>query len=75
MEKEVEVITIDNKDYAVIEEVNHNDNTFLYLANVIDEEDTLIRKVDQNDEDTVLPLKDDKEFELACNLLFKELAK
>ena len=74
MEKELEVITIDNKDYVVIEEVKHNNKTFLYLSNIINDEDTLIRKLDENDKNTVLPLQDEQEFEIACNLLFKNFA-
>lgn len=74
MEKELEVITIDNKDYVVIEEVKHNNKTFLYLSNIINDEDTLIRKLDENDKNNVLPLQDEQEFEIACNLLFKNFA-
>jgi hypothetical protein len=74
MEKELEVITIDDKDYVIIEEVDHENDKYLYLSNVIDEEDTLIRKINKDDENKVLPLRDENEFELACNLLFKFLA-
>ena len=74
MEKELEVITIDDKDYVIIESVDHENNKYLYLSNVIDEEDTLIRKINKDDENKVLPLRDENEFELACNLLFKFLA-
>ena len=74
MEKELEVITIDNKDYVVIEEVKHNNKTFLYLSNIINDEDTLIRKLDENDKNNVLPLQDEQESEIACNLLFKNFA-
>lgn len=74
MKKELEVITIDNKDYVIIEEVEHDNKTFLYLSNITDDEDTLIRKLDENDKNTVLPLQDEQEFEIACNLLFKNFA-
>ena len=71
MKKDLEVITIDDKDYAVIKEVSHESNTYLYLSNILDEEDTLIRKIDKNDKDLVIPLESDQEFEIACNLLLK----
>ena len=74
MKKELEVITIDDKDYVIIEEVEHNNKTYLYLSNVINDEDTLIRKVDEDDKETILPLQDEQEFEIACNLLFKNFA-
>lgn len=72
MEKEVEVVEIDDKNYIVIKEATKDDKTFLYLSNINDEEDTLIRKLDIDDKNKVLPLENDEEFELACNLFIKE---
>lgn len=71
MDKELEVITIDEKDYLVIKEVTYKDDVYLYLSNKEDDEDNLIRKVDKNNKKIVIPLENDKEFELACSLLLK----
>lgn len=73
MEKEIEIIEIDEKEYCVINEVTYKEKTFLYLSNILDEEDTLIRKVSQEDKNTVVPLQDENEFEIACNLLCKNI--
>lgn len=74
MKKELDVVNIDNKNYLVINKVTSNDNTFLYLSNIEDEDDTLIRKIDKNDSSQAIPLENDKEFEIACNLLIKNIA-
>ena len=67
--KELEVIEINNASYVVLKEIAHNDTSFLYLSNINDEEDTMIRKTDG---DMLVPLASEEEFEIACNLLVKE---
>ena len=71
MEKEVEVITLGDKEYYILNEVKHNGVTYIYLSNVIDRDDTLIRKNSKDDEDMYIPLQSEEEFELACLLLFR----
>lgn len=69
--KDLEVVTIDDNQYLVLKEVKHDDISYLYLSNINDEEDTLIRKTDKKDKDMILPLESEQEFEIACNLLLK----
>ena len=69
--KDLEVITINDNDYFIINEVKKDGISYLYLSNVNDEEDTLIRKTKKNDPDTILPLENEQEFEIACNLLLQ----
>ena len=69
--KDLEVIDIDDKSYLILKEVTKDNKTYLYLSNINDEEDTLIRKLEDTN---ILPLESDKEFELACNLFIKEIA-
>ena len=69
MDKELEIMTIDGVDYAILKEVKNVATTYVFLSNVANSEDMIIRK-SVNDEDYV-PLDGDKEFELACLLLFK----
>ncbi len=73
MEKEVEIIEIDDKEYVIIEEATHKEKTFFYLSNIQDEEDTLIRKASYDDKTKVIPLESEEEFEIACNLLYKNI--
>lgn len=68
--KELEVIEIDGIKYGIIKEAKHNDTIYLYLANINNLEDTLIRKQKENGD--VIPLDSEKEFDLACSLLLKE---
>ena len=53
----------------ILKEVKNVGTTYVFLSNVANSEDMMIRK-SVNDEDYV-PLDGDKEFELACLLLFK----
>ena len=69
--RELEVIEIDDKSYLILKEIIKDNKTYLYLSNINDEEDTLIRKMEDSN---ILPLENDKEFELACNLFIKEIA-
>lgn len=71
MKKELEVITLGDKDYYILNEVKRNGVTYIYLSNVIDRDDTLIRKSSKDDEDMYIPLQSEEEFELACLLLFR----
>lgn len=69
MDKELEIMNVDGVDYAILKEVKNVGTTYVFLSNVAKSEDMMIRK-SVNDEDYV-PLDGDKEFELACLLLFK----
>lgn len=65
---EIDVYTIDNKDYLLIDKIQQ----FLYLSNAKDDEDMMIRKIDETDETLLLPLENDEEFEKALLLLMSK---
>lgn len=71
MDKELEIITLGDKDYYILHEAKRNGTTYLYLSNVDDIDDTLIRKSSSEDETLFIPLESEEEFELACLLLFR----
>ena len=71
MDRELDVVTIDGVNYLILEKIDYNDNSYVYLSNVMDMNDTLIKKIDINDSKVVVPLDDENEFELACNLFLK----
>ena len=71
MGKELEVITLGDKDYFILNEVRRNGTTYIYLSNVEDKDDTLIRKSSKDDDTLFVPLDSEEEFELACLLLFR----
>ncbi len=69
--KELEVMTIDNKDYIIMKEVYDNDISYVFLSNLVDPDDVMIRKSSIDDKDLYIPLENDEEFRLASLLLFK----
>ena len=69
--KELEVITIKDKDYAIIREVKEENTIYVYLVNVEDENDIMIRKSSKQDENLYIPLENEEEYNLASMLLFK----
>lgn len=69
----INVITLeDDIEYAIIEEIIHDDKKYVFLTNVNDYEDFCIRKViiDGN-EQFLVGLDDDVEFDLALMLFAK----
>lgn len=73
--KEYEIITIDNKDYAIVNEIEENGTNYIYLVNPSNEADVMIRKSAKEDKNTYIPLDNEEEFNLANLLLFKEVYK
>lgn len=68
-EREVEYVLIDNKKYEVVMEKTSGDTTYMYLSNLDDENDNLIRKYTTVNQETIYPLDNDEEFELAMSLI------
>ena len=68
-EREVEYVLIDNKKYEVVMEKTSGDTNYMYLSNLDDENDNLIRKYTTVDQETIYPLDNDEEFELAMSLI------
>ena len=58
MDKELEIMNVDGVDYAILKEVKNVGTTYVFLSNVANREDMMIRK-SVNDEDYV-PLDGDK---------------
>lgn len=71
MIKDVEIITLGDKDYYILNEAKRNGVTYIYLSNVEDKDDILIRKSSNDDDSSYVPLESEDEFELACLLLFR----
>ena len=69
--KEVEVITIGNKNYIILNEVIENNISYIFLSNVEDPNDVMIRKSTKEDSNHYVPLENKEEFQLASLLLFQ----
>lgn len=68
-ERPVEYVLIDNIKYEIVMEKTLNDKTYLYLTNVNDDKDMLIRKYTHDSKEILKPLDNDKEFEEAMKLI------
>ena len=66
--EEVTIFSFDNKDYMLLDQIHD----YVYLSNVDDRRDMMIRKEDENDKELLLPLEDDEEFEQALLLLVNQ---
>ena len=66
---DVEIYSINDKDYALIKKITNNDNTYLYFSNVSEEDDYLIRKLDPNNKDYMIPLDSAEEVKKALYIL------
>ena len=69
-EREVEYVLIDNKKYEVVMEKTSGDTTYMYLSNLDDDNDNLIRKYTTVDQETIYPLDNDEEFDYIVNKIF-----
>lgn len=67
---ELDVYTIDNKNYLLIDKINN----YLYLSNENDEEDTIVLKEDFANNDNLLPIESEEELKQALSsFLSKEV--
>ena len=70
--KEMEVITIGKKDYCIVREVDEDNTHYVFLSNVVNPADIMIRKSSLSDPDLYIPLENEDEYYLANLLLFRE---
>lgn len=71
--QQVEIIDIENKKYMVLNEIEDNGTTYLYLTNIKNPKDFLIQKTDKNDSDYLVNLDNEEEFNKAFELFNKSL--
>ena len=67
--EELEILTINNNDYAVIDRITENNDTYVYVTNIDDETDFFVRKEQKN---TLTSLKDETELHKALELFAKK---
>ncbi|MBQ6476855.1 MAG: hypothetical protein IJI43_00215 [Bacilli bacterium] len=67
---DIPVYNIDDKQYLLIEQKEYNNNKYLFLLNKEDDDDYLIRKVDPDNKDFLIPLdNEDEVYEVLKNLV------
>ena len=67
--QEADVYVINDKEYILLNKINNKENTYLYFSNISEGNDYIIRKLDLEDEDSMVPLDDEKEVQKAILLL------
>ncbi len=68
----VEVITIDNQDYMIIKELKKENINYIYLSNMNDEKDILIKKITDDNPNYLLSLDSSEEFQKALLLFLND---
>lgn len=69
-EKECNVITLeDGIEYTEVDKLEHNNNTYVFLSNLENPENFCIRKlIKENEEEFIIGLDSDEEFDIILNL-------
>lgn len=70
---DVDVMTIDGTDYVLVNQLEEENVTYIYLSNIDDPNDIVIRKSSSDNKELFIPLDDEDEYFLANLLLFKKL--
>ena len=66
---ECNVITINNIEYTEIDKINYNNNTYIFLANIDNPSDYMIRKLTiKNNEEYLSALSNEEEFKDLLNI-------
>lgn len=66
---ECNVITINNIEYTEIDKINYNNNTYIFLANIDNPSDYMIRKLTiKNNEEYLSALSSEEEFKELLNI-------
>lgn len=68
----IDYVIIDDKKYGILKETTYNDATYVFLANLNDPKDQLIKKYYETNKDELLPLDSDEEFNYILTLFVEE---
>lgn len=66
---DVDIYDIDGKEYMLLDRVTQKNSTYLYLSNVEEGNDFIIRKINPKNEEEMIPLKDEEEVKKAILLI------
>lgn len=72
---DVDVYIINDVEYYLIGEEVIRDTFYLYLSNVNDDEDVMIRKRDKEDKEVLLPLDNEQEVKMAALVFANKVLK
>jgi hypothetical protein len=63
----IETFNLDGEEYILVDEIDDGENYYMYFKN--DNVPLMVRKLDKNDEEYIIPLDDTKEVLYAVSLL------
>ena len=66
--EEVYSLELNGKQYLIIDRIKDNDNEFVYFSNEEDPKDFCIRKLAKDDNDLLIGLDSNEEFDYALKL-------
>lgn len=66
---DVDIYDIDGKEYMLLDRITQKNSTYLYLSNVEEGNDFIIRKINPKNEEEMMPLKDEEEVKKAILLI------
>ena len=66
--EDIYTLEIDGKQYLIIDQIKDKDNEFVYFSNEEDPKDFCIRKLASDDNDALVGLDSDEEFDYALGL-------
>ena len=71
----IETVKVENKNYYIVNELEANNNLYLYLVNENDNSDIIIRKkVIIDDEEFLTGLDDEEEFNMVMKLYLERFS-
>ncbi len=65
----VDIYDIDGKEYMLLDQVTQKENTYLYLSNVEEGNDFIIRKLNPENIEEMIPLENEEEVKRAILLI------
>lgn len=68
----IDYVIIDDKKYGILKETTYNNATYVFLANLNNPKDQLIKKYYEANKDELLPLDSEEEFNYILTLFVEE---
>ena len=68
----IDYVIIEDKKYGILKETTYNEATYVFLANLNDPKDQLIKKYYESNKEELLPLDSDEEFNYILTLFVEE---
>lgn len=75
MDEMIKTITLDDKEYYVMDKLSFNDIVYFYFVNSKDMDDIIVRKLESDNGEFYLSQLDEKEFDDVMNVFVEKMNK